>query len=397
MTWSHDLFGCGPGDLPVAGVARAVWQADELTAAGDRAAAGPPAETGAPGEGVTSDPPVVTGSDVVVSAGYLRALRALAAERRRPVRAAVALGPIHDEFGANTLGCVTATSTAAGEGLAYALTVGCGEASELGVVDPLLTVMSRSPQPGRMASPITGFGGDRFIWSVNHWYDVLVINLLATQSACGRQIANTIAADASVHPTAVVENSTVEPGATVGPFAVVRNAHIGTDTTVEEQVSIRGSIVGPGSVLQTRSMVHGSTVGPETVISFHTAIRGSVVFGRSTISAPVVARSVIGPDTFLARGVSISASTLADTPVVVRVGGRLVDTGARLVGCAVGRGARIGNGIDIPAGYTVPADTRLAARPIPHIEADPPKSSSTTLLLDGGRFRTLPTRRTNPQ
>ena len=131
-------------------------------------------------------------------------------------------------------------------------------------------------------------------------------------------------------------------------------------------------------------------VGPATVISFQTAIRGSLLFGQSTISAPVVARSVIGPDSFLARGTSIGATTLADTTVSVRHRNRTADSGARLVGCAVGRGARIGNGIALPAGYTVPADSYLVERPIPRLSPDAPRM--TPLLLDGNRFRPIPTR-----
>ena len=78
-------------------------------------------------------------------------------------------------------------------------------------------------------------------------------------------------------------------------------------------------------------------------LSFGVALRGSVVFGGSTISAPVVARSVVGEGCFLGRGVGVSATTLADTTIRVRHDGCAVDSGMRLLGCAIGNGARIGN------------------------------------------------------
>ncbi len=374
MSWSCQLFGYRPEELPIAGQAKEAWQRQQFDATG------------------RSSADLRIGPDVVATANVVDSLRAAAAANGRPVRAAVPIGDVHHEFGRNCLGSVHQVD----ETLHYDLVVGgqhkpgsAGFEAEPSLVDLSLQVVGSAPQPGRMAQPISTFGGGGFIWSINHWFDLLVANLLAVQTTCARMGENRIAAGASVHPTAVVENSVVDDGAVIGPLAVVRNAHIGPRVIVEDQANVRSSIVGAESTLQTQCVVSGSAIGPQSVISFHAAIRGSLLFGRSTISAPVVARSVIGPETFLARGVAISASTLADTPIRVRVGSQTVSTGARLVGCAVGAGSRIGNGVTIPGGYTVPAGIQLAERPLPKLSPETP--TGTSLLLDGSRIRTLPT------
>lgn len=377
MIWSEQLFGLSPEELPLAGQTRATWQQEQLETAG----------------GTQDD--LDLGSDVVVSAGVIGALLAAAQETGRPVIAAAPIGAIHEEFGRNTLGLAEVVDdtlqydlTVAAPSLTRSSSNGTATGPSPFLLDQLLEVVSESPQPGRMAKPITGFAGDRFIWSVNHWYDLLVANLLAAQSRCSRITGNHIGSGVVIHPLAMVEDSIIEDGAVIGPMAVVRNSHVGAGTVIEDQVNIRSSIIGQEATVQTQSLVSGSVIGDGTVISFHTAIRGSLLFGQSTISCPVVARSVIGPETFLARGVGISASTLADSPIRVRVESRLVCTGARLVGCAVGRGARIGNGVTVPAGYTVPAGVHLVERPMPRIDPDTP--AKTSLVLDGGRLRTLP-------
>ena len=366
MSCWHELFGCDRDHLPVAGSSWAAWR---------QAMAGAAAEAGVE---------LWASPETVASPAFVAALAEHSVRLGSPVQAEVALGELHDEFGPNALG---GPGPVDGK-LVYDLVVGGRSEAPRTVAVDQLSVASRSPQPGRMARPLTAFEGDRFVWAVDHWSDLLVANLLALQARTGR-IEGEVAATAEVHPTAVVEDSVVGPGATIGPFAVVRSSEVGAGCLVDDHASVRGSILGDGTVVQPQALVHGSAVGPGTVVSFQTAVRGSVLFGHSTISAPVVARSVIGPDSFLARGVSLSASNLTDSPIAVRVGARSVATGSHLLGCAIGRGARIGNGITIPAGYTVPADTYLVERPLPRVPAHP--APATPLLLDGNRFRPLPT------
>lgn len=244
-----------------------------------------------------------------------------------------------------------------------------------------------SPQPGRMARPILAPRGGRYIWTVGHWSDLLVANLLELQARTYQNPDPVIDASASVHPTAVVERSSIGPGVVVGPLAVIRDSIVGAGCRIDEQTSLAGSFIDQRAIIQTGALIHGSVVGPDTVVSFHTAIRGSVLLGASTISAPVVARSVIGRNVFLARDTSIGATTITDDPVRVRIGRRTLSSGMHLLGCAIGNGARIGNGIDLPAGYEVPTDTYLVDRPLPRLGPDAERFRP--LVLIDRTFRSL--------
>lgn len=381
--WSNELFGLDLGALPLV----------DSTVDGARLlATATVAQHGATVEHL--------GTTTVPSAGFAAALAAAATtatEGPASLAAVVALAAEHREYGPNALavdtGAVTVVDVGGTDGLAYPFEVAGGSSSGPATAHVVETIPEATvrPQPGRMAVGISAPAGPSYIWSVEHWVDLLVLNLLTLQYETsvlgGLGTGNEIDETAVVHQTAVVEGSRVGAGATIGPNAVVRNSTIEPGCEIAELTSIAGSHIGAGSVVQTGALVAGSVIGDETVVSFQTAIRGSVLLGRSTISAPVVARSVIGPEVFLARGVSIGATSLTDSTIAVRPSRRSIDTGMHLLGCAVGRGARIGNGIDLPAGYEVPAEAYLASQPPPRIEDD--VARKTPLLLIGRRFRPI--------
>ena len=330
---------------------------------------------------------------VVASNALITDLAAASRQAGHTVQAHVEVGPEHREFGTNPFRPRCSAFAAADPlpgctHIDHALTATpLGEQAQAPepTVLPTLREGASRPQPGRMARPIGNPVGDRFIWGVGAWSDLLVANLLALQAKTATE--NRIDPTATVHPTAVVENSRVRRGCTIGPYAVVRNSSLGEDVEVHEHSSISGAHIGDRSVTQTGSLVHGSVIGPDTVVSFHVAIRGSMLFGNSTISAPVVARSVIGDGVFLARDVAIGGTSLNDRPISIRRGGRWANTGIRLLGCVVGSGARIGNGLQLPAGFVVPAGAYIASRPARAVPED--IRPCTPHLADATGYRSL--------
>jgi NDP-sugar pyrophosphorylase family protein len=364
--WSWALFGVGVDDLPIV----------DSTVGKRRARIARRAEK--------RNVSVVIGDAVVVSDLLADDLFRRAADSSSRITASVRVGVAHREFGPNRFGACAIDNV-----LHYDVQAACGltSRSESAVLEHI-SEATASSQPGRMHEPILAPRGDRYIWSIGHWVDLLVANLLALQeriAACPQ--TSEIDPTATVHRTAVVERSVIGAGTTIGPYAIVRDSEIVSDVTIDEQSSISRSYIGRGAAIQTGSLVHGSVVGALSTISFHTAVRGSVLFGQSTISAPVVARSVIGPGTFLARGASVAASLISDEEVSVRHQGRSVPSGLRLLGSAVGRGARIGNGVHLAAGETVPAGAFLVTKPAPSVSIDAPVA--TPLMLTGNRFRSF--------
>ncbi len=314
-----------------------------------------------------------------VTEPFVRATLARSAGGTVGVR--VRRGRLHEEFGANRFG-----ARCDGEDLLYDLALDPSRApADERVSVELSPGGAEKPQPGRMRRAMFAPQGDCYIWGIGHWSDLLVANLLALQSVAPGGADTSIAPDARVHRTAVVEQSTVGSGVRIGPYAVVQSSRIGDGCELQEHSSTVGSLLGPDCVVQTGALVHGSMVGDSTVLSFHTATRGSVLLGGSTISAPVVARSVIGRDVFLARGVQITASRLVDQPVVVRVAGRFVSSGLRLLGCAIGNGARVGSGLTLPPGFEIPAGYYLTSLPLKPLgdEFEP----HVPVIVADGRYR----------
>jgi len=371
MPWSETLFELPLDELPIAG--------ERLVDARRRVASVAEGH----GRNIVSDPAVYATSP------FIEAL-CQAARPNTAAQAAVRPDALHIEFGRNQLGVEDD-----GNRLIYPLAAhpSTGQTAVTSAVSPEVvdvprhTTFASRPQPGRMAEPILAISTDSFIWKLAHWTDLLVANLLALQLRVRSITASRIAAGAAIHPTAIVENSAIEHGAVVGPYAVVRNSSIGEGVQLDEHVSVAGSVIEDGTHVQTGALVHGSVVGPSTVVSFHCALRGSVALGRSTLSTPVIARSLIGRDVFLARGVSIGASLLGDEQVRIRSNVGSVPSGLRLLGCAVGTGARVGNGTDLPPGYEVPAHRYLAQRPVAAV--DPDSANRLPLVQVEGRFRQL--------
>lgn len=368
--WAERLFGSAIEQLPVLGISLAAHQ-QTLAASARR----------------DHHVELSFGPGVFATSEFGEALCDRVPRDGTTVAVAVDEGVVHREFGRNGFG-----ASACGGRIHYDIRARCrrgGAPTEADrrVVIPTEWSATERPQPGRMAEPIVVPSGRSVIWGIGHWSDLLVANLLALQAEIATPPVTTIDATARIHESAIVEKSVVGGGTVIGPHAVVRDSIIGAGVQIDELTSIASSRVEDESVVQTGALVHGSFVGVSTVVSFHTAIRGSVLFGRSTISAPVVARSVVGADVFLARGVGIGASNLQDTPVHVRVGSRSVSSGIRLLGCAIGSGARVGNGTVLPPGYEVLAGRYLVQRPIAQLADAVP--AGVPLVQIGDRFRQL--------
>ena len=325
---------------------------------------------------------------VFASRAFIDKFAARTAALGTPTCAATEIGRVHQEFGTNPFG-----AEQLGDQLHYRISAMPTNTDPAADSTPICVAfadqVSERPQPGRMANPILAAQSDCLVWGIGHWVDLLIVNLLALQAQIRVQAAEQPEPDGNctIHPSAIIERSKIGHGVQIGPLAVVRDSILADGVSVEEHASISGSYLGVGSVVQSAALVTGSVVGDHTVLSFQTATRGSLLLGHSTISAPVVARSLIGRNVFLARGVRISASTLNDTTIRVRRGSRSVDSGMHLLGCAVGSGARIGGGVELPPGYEVAPERYLVERPIPRLPTDSPRRAP--LAVVDGRFRQL--------
>jgi hypothetical protein len=156
---------------------------------------------------------------------------------------------------------------------------------------------------------------------------------------------NRIGAGCDIHPTAVVEGSTLGKGVQVGPFARVLFSRIGD-----------GSSIMPGA------MVEASTLGEGVFVGQKSLIRDSVIYPRAFCSFETVQCSIMGRESLATPGTYPIDANFGGT-VRVMLDGRLHDTGAKVVGCAVGHRAKVATGIWLASGRSVPNDCLLVGDP----------------------------------
>ena len=324
--------------------------------------------------------------DVFVSPEFMTAFLSGAGRAGRSVVAEVGLGTLHLAYGPNRTAFPEVGTTRLRYGLRATPHGADAEAPPQSLELPWSNVHAKLAQPGRM-DPLVFPLETAFIWSAQHWCDVLSCNQMALAAATSRMPAGVERAEnVEIHPTATVERSRLGKGVRIGPYSLVTGSTLGDGVVVGNHAAVNGSVIGPGSLVQEQCSVKDSVVGPDVVVSFRTSVRASVLMGSSTSSVPALPRCIVGEQTFLARGLAIAASVLDGSTIWVWHRGKRVDTGIPMLGVAIGPGARAG-GVSLPAGYEVPSSYYLAGRPVGRLSPDLPRGE--TLVETNGSFRSF--------
>ncbi len=183
--------------------------------------------------------------------------------------------------------------------------------------------------------------------------------------------------DAEVHPTAVVEASTLEAGAKVGAFSIVRASHL-----------------GPGSSVAEHSLVQMSVLGPKATVGRHAMVTAVLMMAGSMVSGGGYQASVLGRGAFVAWG-SVLLDLSFGRPVMVEHEGRRQSSGHHFLGAAIGHEAVIGNGVRIHHGMAVPGGAVLVApgEDLLRDWADAPVDAGPLVVREG---RAVPLKRAPP-
>lgn len=172
--------------------------------------------------------------------------------------------------------------------------------------------------------------------------------LWSAKSLNGWKIARGLSefgAEVSVHPTAVVEFSTLGDGCEIGPHAVVRGSVLAAGVKVDSHAVVNASILGTGAQVGRFGHVNLCTLYPGAMVSAGDGFQVSV-FGRDSFIA--WGSAILD----LSFGRSIKVET--DGPGTERV-----ESGQHFLGAAVGHRARIGHGVKVGYGVSVPNDALL--------------------------------------
>jgi NDP-sugar pyrophosphorylase family protein len=161
-----------------------------------------------------------------------------------------------------------------------------------------------------------------------------------------RRLFSRIGARSRIHPTAIVEASSLGADCEIGAYAIVR-----------------GSVLGDGVVVEDGAHVQMSCLGSTARIARQTSVFASVLMEGAHSAQAVMQMSVLGRH---------SATTSASWFVDVRLGGNvrvegpmssLLDAGTRFLGCDMGHNSFLGAGVTVASGRMLPSNAKIVADP----------------------------------
>jgi hypothetical protein len=184
---------------------------------------------------------------------------------------------------------------------------------------------------------------------------------------------NRIGRGCDIHPTAVIEGSTLGDGVSVGPYA-----------------RVLFSTVGAGATIMAAAQVEASTLGERTLVTQQTVIRLCVLYPGATAGQQVMQQCVLGRDVVTTLA-SYSLDINFENDIRVPLDGEFHSTGTRFLGSAFGHRARIGTGFWLASGRMIPNDSFVVRHPddvISRIPAGLP--TGTPLFNDHGTLTAFP-------
>ena len=180
---------------------------------------------------------------------------------------------------------------------------------------------------------------------------------------------NVIGKGCDIHPTAVIEGSTLGDNVTVGAFARV------LFSTIDD-----GANIMPGAQIDV------SVVGARATISEHSVLRFSVLYPEAIASQYLMQQCLLGRRAVTTSG-AYSIDLNFDGHIRVPMDGKLWSTGNTFLGSAFGHRCRIGTGFYLASGRMVPNDYFLIRDPDMVLSKLPEGLGPGPIIVDGRGLR----------
>ena len=148
-----------------------------------------------------------------------------------------------------------------------------------------------------------------------------------------------------IHPSAVIEASTLGDNVEVGAGAVIRFSHLGNGVRISDQANVQYSVLGDGATVARMGM-----------------LQSCVLFPGANSGHYGLQLCVVGRDTFVG-GEVILGDFRPEGTIKVRHEGELHSTGTRVLGCAVGHDCQIMMRATFYAGREIPNGYRIIGPP----------------------------------
>lgn len=180
---------------------------------------------------------------------------------------------------------------------------------------------------------------------------------------------NVIGKGCDIHPTAVIEGSTLGKGVTVGAYA-----------------RILFSTIDDGANIMPGAQVDVSIVGARATVSEHSVLRFSVLYPEAIASQYLMQQCLLGRRAVTTSG-AYSIDLNFDGHIRVPLDGKLWSTGHAFLGSAFGHRCRIGTGFYLASGRMVPNDYFLIRDPDMVLSKLPEGLGPGPIIVDGRGLR----------
>lgn len=173
-----------------------------------------------------------------------------------------------------------------------------------------------------------------------------------------------------IHPTAVVEGSQIGDGVTIGPHAHVLFSRVGDGTTILSGAKVEFSVLGERSWVSQDSLTRSSVLHPDSLAGFFMQLS---VMGRNSMTTGAIIRDLN-----------------LNQDVRVELDGALHSTGQQFMGSAFGHRSRIGGGVALAPGRSIPNDYTIIGDQQEVLSKIPPGLAELgPLVITDGTLRPL--------
>jgi carbonic anhydrase/acetyltransferase-like protein (isoleucine patch superfamily) len=173
-----------------------------------------------------------------------------------------------------------------------------------------------------------------------------------------------------IHPTAIIEGSTLGDGVTVGANARILLSRIGDGSTILSDAHVEFSVLGERSWITQQSFLRFCVLYPGAVAG---GLTQQSVFGREAMTTTA----------------SIYDLNI-ERDIRVELDGVLHSTGQQFLGAALGHRARVMGGVGVGSGRAIPNDYLVIGEPGRAVMRTPPGlAEAGPLLVQDGELRPL--------
>ncbi len=221
----------------------------------------------------------------------------------------------------------------------------------------------------QLAGSLEAIKTPKWRWAARILWAILRARSLNKWRVLGK--LNRLGRGCDIHPSAVVEGSTLGDGVTVGPHARVLL-----------------STLGDGAEVMSGAQVDLSVIAEKAVVSEQCVIRFSVLYPGAVASQLLMQQCVLGRDAVVTKG-SVSIDLNFSGEIKLPLDGRVRSSGTPFLGSAYGHRCRVGTGFFISSGRAIPNDYFLLRDPRQILSVIPPGLEGQPLNASGRKLKRL--------